>query len=239
MAITWLTDQPDSAFPSLEHATEHGLLAAGGDLSPSRLIAAYTLGIFPWFNRQDPVLWWSPDPRMVLYTDKINVSKSLRKTIRQQRFDLTLNQAFTGVMEACAAPRSEASNDPGTWIHDSMIEAYQELHRRGYAHSIECWQSGRLVGGLYGVAIGRVFFGESMFSAERDASKVALAILSAQLRRWGFPMIDCQMYSPHLQRMGAENIPRQVFVDQLQILTTLSVPTQWQLDADITASFYR
>lgn len=234
MAITWLTDQPDGAFPPLEHATEHGLLAAGGDLSVTRLVAAYTSGIFPWFNRQDPVLWWSPDPRMVLYTDKVKVSKSLRKTIRQQRFDLSLDQAFTEVMQACAAPRTDASDDPGTWIHDSMITAYQDLHQRGYAHSIECWQSGRLVGGLYGVAIGRVFFGESMFSAERDASKVALTILSAQLRRWGFPMIDCQMYSAHLQRMGGETIARHVFVDQLQQLTKLPGPTQWQLDADIT-----
>ncbi|WP_430010223.1 leucyl/phenylalanyl-tRNA--protein transferase [Methylophaga lonarensis] len=238
MAITWLADQADTAFPPLEHATEHGLLAAGGDLSPTRLITAYQSGIFPWFNRQDPVLWWCPDPRMVLYTDQVNISKSLRKTIRQRRFELSLNQAFTEVMQACAEPRSEAKDDPGTWIHDSMIAAYRDLHQRGYAHSIECWQSGKLVGGLYGVAIGRVFFGESMFSFERDASKVALSALCAQLFRWGFPMIDCQIYSPHLHRMGAENIPRQVFVNQLAILTKLQGPTQWLLDADISDSVY-
>ncbi|MGF1613875.1 MAG: leucyl/phenylalanyl-tRNA--protein transferase [Gammaproteobacteria bacterium] len=200
---------PDS-FPHVDCAlTEpNGLLAIGGDLTPARLLNAYRRGIFPWFNDDRYILWWSPDPRAVLSPALLNVSRSLGKTLRQGRYGVTVNEAFERVVMGCAAPRPQQD---GTWITRKMGTAYVRLHRLGYAHSIECWRGSELAGGLYGVALGKVFFGESMFSRQRDASKVALAYLC----RADFQVIDCQIPNPHLSRMGAQAISRQRFVSLL------------------------
>ena len=207
----------DTPFPPVEQAlrTPNGLLAAGGKLAPARLLQAYHHGIFPWFNAGDPILWWSPDPRMVLFPGEFRTSRSLHKTLRKKTYETRIDTAFEQVMRACAAPRG---GQAGTWIHEEMIAAYTELHRMGMAHSVEAWQGDELVGGLYGVGIGRMFFGESMFSRSPDASKVALAHLAAQLRRWNFGMIDCQMNTPHLASLGAREIPRTEFIRRLQEL---------------------
>jgi leucyl/phenylalanyl-tRNA--protein transferase len=182
-------------FPPVEQALvePNGLLAAGGDLSPERLLEAYTRGIFPWFNDEDPVLWWSPDPRMVLFPGKLHVSRTLRRTMRSPQFSVTLDRAFRDVMEGCAAPRA---NQDGTWITGDMMRAYARLAELGHAHSVEAWVDGTLAGGLYGVAIGRIFYGESMFSVKSNASKVALAWLARQLGRWNFGLIDCSSAAP-------------------------------------------
>jgi leucyl/phenylalanyl-tRNA--protein transferase len=215
--ITWLDPRDRTAFPDVKHALRHpnGLLAVGGDLSPERLEQAYRRGIFPWFNRGDPILWWSPDPRTVLFPAGLRISRSLRKRLRKEPFRLTLDRAFGQVIRACAAPR-EADGD--TWILPAMIRAYEALHRRGLAHSVEVWQEGELVGGLYGVAIGRAFFGESMFSWADDASKVALVYLCERLGHWGFGLIDCQMRSDHLMRLGAVEISRDQLIGHLERL---------------------
>ena len=191
--IPWLTG--DSPFPPVNEALRepNGLLAAGGDLTPERLLDAYRHGIFPWFSPGDPLLWWSPDPRMVLIPDEFKQSDSLAKVIRKGTFEIRTDTAFEQVMRACAAPRKEQR---GTWIDEQMINAYCELHRTGYAHSVEIWLSGKLVGGLYGIAIGQVFYGESMYSQVANASKIALAHLTNAA--YAFKMIDCQMYTPHL-----------------------------------------
>jgi leucyl/phenylalanyl-tRNA--protein transferase len=236
MSITWLAATTQSRFPPVEQATEHGLLAAGGDLSAARLLEAYCHGIFPWFNRNDPILWWCPDPRMVLHTAEVHISKSLKRQLRKQVFTVTLDQAFEQVMHACSAPRANQPTDPDnrTWIHEDMIQAYNELHRLGYAHSVECWQQGRLVGGLYGVAIGKTFFGESMFSFVTDSSKIALVALCQQLARWDMPLIDCQIYSDHLARMGAVEMGRTEFLQQLgPLCQQTAVPSPWQIDNDL------
>jgi leucyl/phenylalanyl-tRNA--protein transferase len=204
----WIDPRDAScAFPDVSLALREpdGLLAIGGDLAPQRLLAAYRHGIFPWYNEDQPILWWSPDPRTVLFPDRVIVARRLRRTLRQQRFRLTLDTAFAQVIEACSGPRARAH---GTWISTEMKQAYSLLHDLGHAHSVECWQDERLVGGMYGVAVGRVFFGESMFSHARDASKVALVTLLAQLARWGFGLLDCQVHSAHLASLGAEGIPR-------------------------------
>lgn len=197
---------PPDSFPDISSAlTEpNGLLAAGGDLSASRLLCAYRRGIFPWYSEDQPILWWSPDPRMVLFPSQLRVSSSLRKKLRQRAFRVSTNEAFPEVVEGCAAPRA---NQPGTWITQEMVQAYQTLYELSYARSLECWQDQRLVGGLYGVSLGGVFFGESMFSLEPDASKVALFHLCQQ----GYEMIDCQMPSAHLGRLGARPIARAEF----------------------------
>jgi leucyl/phenylalanyl-tRNA--protein transferase len=207
----------NTPFPPLEQAlrTPNGLLAAGGSLTPARLLDAYRHGIFPWFNADDPILWWSPDPRMALFPQEFKISHSLRKTLRSRHYEVRTDTAFEQVMRACAAPRN---GQAGTWIHEDMIAAYSALHRIGFAHSVETWMDGELVGGLYGMSIGRMFYGESMFSRRSDASKVALAHLTAQLRRWNFGMIDCQMNTPHLSSLGAREIPRTEFVQRLQEL---------------------
>ncbi|MBD3634995.1 MAG: leucyl/phenylalanyl-tRNA--protein transferase [Methylophaga sp.] len=239
MSITWLAATSQSRFPPVEQATEHGLLAAGGDLSAERLLDAYKHGIFPWFNKNDPILWWCPDPRMVLFTDRVHISKSLKRQLRKQEISVTFDQAFERVMHACSAPRANQPTDPDnrTWIHEEMIKAYNELHALGYAHSVECWQQNRLVGGLYGVAIGKAFFGESMFSFVTDSSKIALVALCQQLARWDMPLIDCQIYSDHLARMGAEEIPRQQFIGQLQQLCHQpGVSPPWKIDPDLPLS---
>jgi leucyl/phenylalanyl-tRNA--protein transferase len=229
--IPWL-DSHDP-FPPVEHALRepNGLLAAGGDLSPERLVDAYARGIFPWFGDEDPLLWWSPDPRMVLFVDELHVSRSLRRVLKSGRFTVTLDRAFADVMAGCAAPRANAA---GTWITEDMLDAYSVLARRGFAHSVETWTDGRLVGGLYGVAIGRMFYGESMFSRRTDASKVALVTLMRQLERWGFKMIDCQMSTDHLASLGAREIPRSAFLERMrQLVGQPDVPGPWSLDADL------
>lgn len=211
---------PMSCFPPLDTAlTEpNGLLAVGGDLSPERLLDAYCHGIFPWFNPGEPILWWSPDPRMVLVPDAVRVTRSLAKRLRNGGFELRVDSAFVEVMRACAAPRAGAD---GTWISSAMIAAYTRLFEAGYAHSIESWREGRLVGGLYGVAIGRMFYGESMFSRESDASKVALVRLCRQLARWEFGYVDCQMETAHLASLGARPLPRATFAAQVAELVNL------------------
>ena len=208
-------DDPEAPFPPVAQAeTEpNGLLAVGGDLSPRRLLNAYASGVFPWFSEGQPPLWWSPDPRTVLFPRQVKISRSLHKTLRNRPFRVTLNQAFAEVMAGCAAPRQD---DEGTWITDAMFDAYLALHRLGHAHSVEVWEEQRLAGGLYGVAVGRVFFGESMFSRARDASKVALVRFARFLDARGFRLIDCQVYNPHLISLGAEEIERAAFMRLLE-----------------------
>lgn len=211
--LTWL--QRDSLeFPPLEKALREpeGLLAAGGDLSAARLIAAYRHGCFPWFAEGQPLLWWSPDPRTVLLPEEFHLSRSLAKLMRQQRLRVTFDQDFAGVIRGCAEPREYAD---GTWITTAMQDAYLELHRLGHAHSVEVWRGEELVGGLYGLAMGRLFFGESMFSRSDNASKVGFATLVSKLRDWGFALIDCQMPTSHLHSFGARPLPRSEFADYL------------------------
>ena len=213
--IPWL--ERGAPFPPVQSALKdpNGLLAAGGDLSSERLLSAYRHGIFPWFSEGDPILWWSPDPRMILFPAELKISRSLGKTLRNRSYEGRFDSAFDEVVAGCAAPRK---GEPGTWISGAMIEAYRGLHRLGYAHSVETWIDGDLAGGLYGVAIGRVFFGESMFSRARDASKIALASLVAHLKAAGFGLIDCQMRTRHLESLGAREITRRRFSRLLEEL---------------------
>jgi leucyl/phenylalanyl-tRNA--protein transferase len=201
-------------FPDVNYASEDGLLALGGDLSPERLLVAYRKGIFPWYNPGEPILWWSPNPRCVLFPNKFRPSKSLQKSIRRQKFRFSVDQAFKHVIRQCAAPRAAG---PGTWITADMMHAYIELHKRGYAHSVETWQQDKLVGGLYGIALGKIFFGESMFSTVSDSSKAALDYLVSSLVSMDYHLIDCQITSPHLLSLGAEEISRSEFVNQLDL----------------------
>lgn len=229
--IPWLN--PNDPFPPLESALRepNGLLAAGGDLSPQQLIEAYSRGIFPWFNPGEPVLWWSPDPRMVLFPGELKVSRSLRKTLKKRDYEVRVDTAFRQVMKACAAPRD---GHGGTWITPAMIDAYTELHRLGLAHSVETWMEGKLVGGLYGVSLGRMFYGESMFSLATDASKIAFVHLVRQLERWGFGMIDCQMKTAHLASLGAREIPRAEFSQKLSELVNFpGINAAWQFDHEL------
>ncbi|MDZ7840809.1 MAG: leucyl/phenylalanyl-tRNA--protein transferase [Gammaproteobacteria bacterium] len=216
-------------FPPVEHASPEGLLAIGGDLSSRRLLDAYRHGIFPWYSAGQPILWWSPDPRAVLYPDQLRISRSLRKTLKQGVFTVTFDRAFESVIEACAAPR-RVGGEPsaGTWITDEMKAAYVALHHQGYAHSVEAWSGSRLAGGLYGVALGRGFFGESMFHRQTDASKAALAGLVALLRRREFHIIDCQLPSAHIMSLGAVEIPRSRFLEELAVALEHDDPSfQW------------
>ena len=273
--IPWLADH--TPFPPIEHAlrSPNGLLAAGGDLSAPRLLNAYRHGVFPWFNPGEPILWWSPDPRMVLIPDEFKISRSLAKTLRNDRYEVRFDTAFEQVMRACAAPRDGTGGGYGTWIHEDMIAAYCALHQQGYAHSVEVWMPKKsfqlqikgetrrrqvngldsamstaksergsqhsiadeleleLAGGLYGVAIGRMFYGESMFSFASNASKIALAHLAKQLERWQFGMIDCQMNTAHLASLGAREIPRGEFITQLQELINCAPVARWQFDTDL------
>ncbi len=216
-------------FPPADEALDEpdGLLALGGDLAPPRLLYAYQHGIFPWFSDDQPILWWSPDPRCALFPEEIHIARSLKRSLNQERFRITSDQAFRRVIHLCGSTRPE-----GTWITDDMESAYSQLHRQGHAHSIEAWNSrGELVGGLYGLAIGRCFFGESMFSLEINASRVILVYLCAQLRRWGYRIIDCQVESGHLLRMGARTIPRTEFLTILKNNVDQSPdPTSWRPD---------
>jgi leucyl/phenylalanyl-tRNA---protein transferase len=231
VTIPWLNR--DDPFPAVDSALvdPNGLLAAGADLSPERLVDAYAHGIFPWFNDGDPILWWSPDPRMVLFVNELHVSRSLRRVMASGAFSVTADQAFAEVVAGCAAPRRD---EDGTWITDDMSRAYERLAAIGLAHSIEVWQDAELVGGLYGVALGRMFYGESMFSRVSNGSKVALVCLVRQLRRWGFELIDCQMSTPHLASLGAREIARAEFIPGVTRLASLTgVPAPWRLDKDL------
>ncbi|WP_440995349.1 leucyl/phenylalanyl-tRNA--protein transferase [Arhodomonas sp. SL1] len=214
--VPWIAPGDDrTPFPDPEQALRepNGLLAIGGSLSPARLVEAYRNGVFPWFAEDQPVLWWSPDPRAVIRPGAVHVSRSLRKRLRRDEFGVTLDRAFARVISGCAAPRRDGA---GTWITPGMIEAYSTLHERGIAHSVEVWRDGTLVGGLYGVSLGAAFFGESMFSRHTDASKVALVRLAQQLAAWGFDFLDCQLPTDHLRRLGAEDWPRRQFLAALR-----------------------
>lgn len=214
-------------FPPAWLARPDGLLCIGGDLCSKRLMLAYRMGLFPWFSNSEPILWWSPDPRLVLFPSKIRVSKSLKKTIRKRCFSIRINTAFEQTIEACSQPRQ--GKVEGTWLGDEMIDAYITLHNMGVAHSVEAWQGDRLVGGLYGVSLGKIFFGESMFSRVSNASKVALVALAQELDRQGFGIIDCQVTSGHLLRMGAQEITRDQFLDILNHGVDQRVPDSlWQ-----------
>lgn len=201
-------------FPPCELADPNGLLAVGGDLTPERLLLAYRQGIFPWYSNDTPILWWSPDPRLVLFPSELKISHSLRRVIRKNPFRVTFNRAFGEVIRSCAEVRRREGE--GTWITEEMIDAYCLLHRLGFAHSVESWHQGELVGGLYGVAIGRVFFGESMFTRKTDASKVAFVHLVRVLQRKGCEVIDCQVSTNHLKSFGAREIPRDLFLHYLK-----------------------
>jgi leucyl/phenylalanyl-tRNA--protein transferase len=220
----------DVRFPPVELASPEGLVAVGGDLRVERLLEAYRHGIFPWYNDDQPILWWSPDPRAVLFPDKLHVSRRLERTIRRGHFRMTLDTCFRDVMTHCAGPRPQYP-EGGTWITPAMVEAYSALHKLGYAHSVEAWQGRQLVGGLYGVALGGAFFGESMFAHVAEASKVALVSLVRQLQAWGFRIFDCQQSSPHVKRLGAEEIPRSEFLAHLaDALTLPDRRGRWQFD---------
>ena len=227
--IPWL--RRDTPFPPLAQALRepNGLLAAGGDLDPERLLDAYRRGIFPWYSAGEPILWWSPDPRMVMRPAQLRISRTLARRLRRREFEVRLDTAFAAVLRACAEPRQDGG---GTWITLEMQQAYGRLHELGWAHSVESWSEGRLAGGLYGVAIGRMFYGESMFARQTDASKVALAHLVRHVESLGYAMIDCQMSTAHLASLGAREIPRRQFVRAVHELTAGGgAPGRWPADA--------
>ena len=228
--IPWL--HPGDEFPPLVRALRepNGLIAAGGDLSIAMLLKAYSHGIFPWFGEDDPIYWWSPDPRMVLFPDELRITRSMRKILRNKAFEVTVDRDFHQVILECAGPRRDTQE---TWITPDMVDAYLDLHRAGYAHSVETRVDGQLVGGLYGVAIGRAFFGESMFTRVSNASKIALVTLTRQLLAWDFGIIDCQMRTGHLASLGAREIPRAQFAQRLiQLVDYAPVPGPWEIDID-------
>ena len=241
--IPWLAR--DDPFPALDSALKHpnGLLAAGADLSPQRLLAAYRRGIFPWYSQGEPILWWSPDPRMVLIPSELKISRSLAKTLRNRDHEVRFDSAFEAVMQGCAtrgaAAAAHADVASSTWITDEMRAAYLRLHELGYAHCAEIWIEGELAGGLYGVAIGRMFYGESMFTRVRDASKMAMVHLVRRLQRHGYGMIDCQMHTAHLASLGARALPRSEFSLRLRELVDYAVtPAKWdatETDNDVAA----
>jgi len=222
--IPLLGSDPESPFPSTDTALDHppGLLAVGGDLSPARLINAYRRGIFPWYSDEQPILWWSPAPRCVIYPDSVHVSRRLRRRYNQGHFTLTTDQAFDEIIEACSKPRP---NQEGTWITSEMKTAYVRLYEMGVAHSVEIHIDNQLAGGIYGLALGRVFFGESMFSKREDASKITLVALCRQLHQWGFTLLDCQISNSHLLSMGAKEISREAFE---KYLPTAREPSRWR-----------
>ncbi len=209
-------------FPPPHFAEKEGLLAVGGDLTADRLLLAYRQGIFPWYSGDEPILWWSPDPRLILYPKDLNISKSLNKILRKKMFDITMDRAFERVIRACSNVRIEKGE--GTWITDEMLDAYCRLHKMGYAHSVEAWQGETLCGGLYGVSLGKSFFGESMFVKVSNASKAAFVFLVESLDRWGFDLVDCQVKTDHLLRFGAKEVPRRIFLRQLE--KSLKKPTK-------------
>jgi leucyl/phenylalanyl-tRNA---protein transferase len=241
--VPWL--ERDDPFPPLDSALKNpnGLLAAGADLSPGRLLAAYRQGIFPWYAEGEPLLWWSPDPRMVLIPPELKISRSLAKTLRNRDYEIRFDSDFAAVMQGCASRGADSAaagaDGYGTWITADMCAAYQRLHELGYAHSTETWIDGELAGGLYGVAIGRMFYGESMFTRVRDASKIAVVHLVRRLARQGYGMIDCQMHTPHLASLGARAIARSEFSLRLRELVDYAVPPmKWdapETNSDVVA----
>lgn len=240
MALSILPAYP-VRFPRPEMALDepNGLLAVGGRLTVDWLLAAYTRGIFPWFNDdREPILWWSPDPRAVLLRGAFKVSRSLARRIRNAGFQMTLDTAFAEVTAGCAAPRAaRGDHPPGTWITPGMRAAYQRLHEAGFAHSMEVWHAGGLAGGLYGISLGSLFFAESMFTCERDASKVALYTLARQVERWGFDLIDCQVMNPHLERLGVTEMPRSRFLRYVRGTDLAHTRRgRWQLDPDLSGT---
>jgi leucyl/phenylalanyl-tRNA--protein transferase len=231
MPVYLLSD--DLVFPSPKLAPKEGLLAVGGDLRQERLLLAYRMGIFPWYSRYEPILWWSPDPRLVLYPGEIRVSKSLQKTIKKGLFRITMDQAFEAVINACAQSRTSA--DEGTWIVEEMIDAYCKLHESGFAHSVEAWRDDRLAGGLYGVSLGKCFFGESMFTHISNASKVAFVALVKHLQALNFDLIDCQVTTPHLLTFGAREISRTRYLNELEkSLKPSTLRGQWFFTASLS-----
>ncbi|MEA5445493.1 leucyl/phenylalanyl-tRNA--protein transferase [Gammaproteobacteria bacterium AB-CW1] len=226
-ALPWLDPRRAPHFPDPGQALEEppGLLAAGGRLSPEWLLKAYSAGIFPWYDERSPILWWSPDPRMVLLPGELHISSRLARRLRRPDYRISLDQAFDQVIAACADTRLRPDQE-GTWITAEMRDAYQTLHQLGHAHSIEVWQGDELIGGLYGVGIGRAFFGESMFSRQRDGSKIAMAWLDTQFQAWGMALMDCQIDNPHLRRMGARNLPREDFLARIARATASTLPKQ-------------
>lgn len=225
LQLTWLNEQ-DLEFPCADLALDEppGLLAVGGDLSPARLVKAYRSGIFPWYQDGQPLLWWCPDPRTVLLPGELHISRSMRKFLKRSDFRVSLDCAFSEVIRACAEPRDYTN---ATWITQEMQDAYGELHRLGIAHSVEIWDQDQLVGGLYGLALGKVFFGESMFSRRTNASKTAFIHLAAQLAEWGFELIDCQMPTDHLFSFGAQSLGRDQFIQRLADLCPEETPSAW------------
>ncbi|WP_353220954.1 leucyl/phenylalanyl-tRNA--protein transferase [Salinisphaera sp. S4-8] len=236
LRVYWLDpNTPDGAFPDPELALDepNGLLAMGGDLSPQRLRRAYAQGIFPWYNPDESILWWCPNPRTVFETDAIHISRRLKRTLAKADYAVTLDEDFNSVISSCAGLRA---GNPGTWLGPEMRAAYAKLHALGNAHSIEVWREGALIGGLYGVALGRMFFGESMFSRESDASKIALVWLARQLHAWGFPLLDGQVGSEHLYRMGAIDLPRSKFLKRVRHAIEKPGPRgPWQFDIEVPA----
>jgi len=235
--LHWLDPRnPRQPFPPASQAMRdpNGLLAIGGDLSATRLLSAYAQGIFPWYNPDEPILWWCPDPRAVLFPAELHVSRSLARRLRRNDYAITLNRAFPAVLEACSGPRARGR---GTWLGPEMKQAYQDLHERGHAQSVEVWQGRELAGGLYGVSLGRAFYGESMFSRIDDGSKIALYYLCRQLRAWDFELMDCQISSPHLATLGAVEIPREQFLGRLRAAVAQPAPTgRWRFELDVPAA---
>jgi len=234
--LHWLDPRnPRQPFPPPQLAMRdpNGLLAIGGDLSVSRLVNAYAQGIFPWYNPDEPILWWCPDPRAVLVPSQFHVSGSLARRLRKRDFAVTLDRAFAAVLEACSGPRARGR---GTWLGAEMKHAYQALHQGGHAHSVEVWRQGELVGGLYGVALGRVFYGESMFSGMDDGSKIAMHHLCRQLASWDFSLMDCQIASPHLATLGATELPRERFLALLREAVAQNGPPHWRFEIDVPAA---
>ncbi|VAW75709.1 Leucyl/phenylalanyl-tRNA--protein transferase [hydrothermal vent metagenome] len=236
MHVYLIKDGVDFPPPELASSEPNGLLATGGDLSPERLVSAYSKGIFPWYSEGEPILWWSPDPRSVLLPAQLKLSRSLRKVLRKNKFRVTMDTDFNAVMRACAAPRRD---EPGTWISPDMMSAYEQLFEMGIAHSVECYENTTLVGGLYGVAIDKVFFGESMFSRRSDASKVAFAWLVRQLQAWKYQLIDCQIQSDHLDSLGAHCIPREQFSSLLKCHCVTGSETHKHWKFDLPADYWQ
>lgn len=203
----------DISFPPAELADENGIIAIGGNLSPERLLNAYSNGIFPWYNEDEPIIWWSPDPRLVLFTDELHISRSMQKNIKKNVFKITFNKSFINVIQNCSLPRSY---EKSTWIHKEMVDAYLKLHKLGYAHSVEVWKNSKLVGGLYGVGMGKCFYGESMFFFEKNASKFGMIKLTQKLNTMNIPFIDCQVKTEHLISLGAREIPRHKFINLIK-----------------------
>ena len=214
-------------FPEPSSANQDGLVAIGGNLSRECLISAYKNGIFPWFNPGDPILWWSPEPRMVIFPDQLRLPRSVKKVLKKHTFTFTFDRCFEQVIINCAAPRKTEDSNPGTWVTDEMIEAYIDFHKAGYAHSVECWQDSVLCGGLYGVAMGSIFFGESMFSHVSESSKLSLVTLIKQLQQWDYDLLDCQLPSDLVKRLGATNLRRKEFTRMVREKTKSAEPENW------------